>query len=177
MTSLLVAAIPALLAAILLVACSTEPVESTEPAPGEMENPSVPSNTPQVPEPTQDNEREKSFDAALLISVADLRAKIVQVPSDYQVVDIRSYGDWWTDRLPDSVNIPSGMQFELRIREIAVGKTVVLVSDASHSGVASSLAAIEATYGDTAHLLAPQDGMEGWKQASFPTDVSPLDHC
>ena len=117
------------------------------------------------------------FDEELLIDAVSLHDALSAQVGSYQVIDIRSYADWWAEHIPESVNIPSGKQFELRVREVEPGKVLVLVSNSSYAGVARTIECLVGEYGSDLQIYVLRDGLQGWMSVPYPVDVDPENHC
>ena len=85
----------------------------------------------------------------------------------YQLIDIRVSAFYAGGFIPGSVNIPGGKQFELRLREVALDRKIILVSGYGYQQVAGVIATLQDADVPQANIFVLQDGVTGWVDAGY----------
>lgn len=101
----------------------------------------------------------------------------VTVKAGYQIIDIRSMADYARGFIPGSETIPGGAQFSIRIREVHLDGTIVLVSDSSYRNVASVIDVLVGEGVAPERIFVLEGGYAAWVAAGYPTNNVKQFHC
>lgn len=91
------------------------------------------------------------------------------------VLDARSLAEFDSGHIPGSTNMPSSV-VSVRLREVPVGKTVLVVTQDGTGAERAVTALVEGGF-EEASVLVIEGGLDAWRAAGYPTEVTQDLYC
>ena len=137
-----------------------------------------PADDPTPAVPAEESFEDKyGFSEERLIIATELHSLLEASADAYQVIDLRNYADYLAEHIEQAVSSPGGKQFELRVREVDPGKTIVLVSNSRYENVGRAMDKLLAEGYDSTRIFVLRGGLQAWMDSGYYVEVDPDNHC